>query len=127
MRSPARMMSGPTKLGASLILALAVSAPVALPAPVSKLSGSIAGYVKDPSGVPQMGATVLLFNHSERLIQRALTNERGIFGFASLAPDVYSIRVTLASFMPAVLQRVGVQPGMQSLLYVDLAGVLSSI
>jgi hypothetical protein len=120
------MMSGPTKLGASLILALVLSAPVALPAP-SKLAGSIAGYVKDQAGVPQMGATVLLFNHSERLIQRALTNESGIFGFPSLAPDIYSIRVTLASFMPAVRQKIGVQPGMQSLLYVDLAGVLSSI
>jgi len=120
-------MTGPYKLGASLILALAAFAPAASSAPLSKLSGSIAGYVKDPSGIPQMGATVLLFNHSERLIERALTNERGIFGFASLAPDVYSIRVTLASFMPAVRQRIAVQPGMQSLLYVDLASVLSSI
>jgi hypothetical protein len=121
------MLTGPPKFGASLILALAVFAPVASSAPVSKLSGSIAGYVKDRAGVPQMGATVLLFNRSERLIERALTNERGIFGFPSLPPDAYSIRVTLASFMPAVREKISVQPGMQSLLYVDLASVLSSI
>ncbi|MGD0438856.1 MAG: hypothetical protein ABSB86_20525 [Bryobacteraceae bacterium] len=60
------MMTGPYKLGASLILALSAFAPEASSAPLSKLSGSIAGYVKDPSGIPQMGATVLLFNHSER-------------------------------------------------------------
>lgn len=121
------MQTGRTKLAASFIAVLTLSAPVALPAPASKLSGSIAGYVRSVSGVPQMGATVLLFNRSERLIQQALTNERGIFGFDALKPDTYSIRITLASFMPAAKHSILVQPGMQSLLYVDLASVLSSI
>ena len=121
------MQTGRTKLAASFIAVLTLSAPVALPAPASKLSGSIAGYVRSVSGVPQMGATVLLFNRSERLIQQALTNERGIFGFDALKPDTYSVRITLASFMPAAKHSILVQPGMQSLLYVDLASVLSSI
>src|SRR5579872_5266954 len=63
-----------------------------------QLSGSIAGYVRDARGIPQMGATVFLFNRSERLIQQGITNERGIFGFDPLAPDLYSVRVSLASF-----------------------------
>src|SRR5579864_5781434 len=109
------MQTGRTKLAASLIAVLTLSAPAALPAPASKLSGSIAGYVRSVSGVPQMGATVLLFNRSERLIQQALTNERGIFGFGALKPDTYSIRITLASFMPAAKHSILVQPGMQSL------------
>ncbi len=74
-----------------------------------------------------MGATVLLFNRSERLILKTITNERGIFGFSLLTPDLYSVRVSLASFVPAMKQKIAVQPGMQSLLYVDLASVLSSI
>ncbi len=121
------MQTGRTKLAASFIAVLTLSAPAALPAPASKLSGSIAGYVRSVSGVPQMGATVLLFNRSERMIQQALTNERGIFGFEALKPDTYSIRISLASFMPAAKHSILVQPGMQSLLYVDLASVLSSI
>ena len=56
-----------------------------------------------------------------------MTNERGMFGFALLTPDVYSVRVSLASFIPAVKQKIAVQPGMQSLLYVNMASVLSSI
>ena len=83
--------------------------------------------MRDSAGVPQMGASVLLFNRYERLIQRTLTNERGLFGFESLTPDLYSVRVSLASFVPAMKQKIAVQPGMQSLLYVDLASVLSSI
>ena len=107
--------------------ALWLPAPAAYCADAAKLSGSIAGFVRDSSGIPQMGATVLLFNRYERLMQRGLTNERGLFGFDSLSPDLYSVRVSLASFVPAMKQKISVQPGMQSLLYVDMASVLSSI
>jgi hypothetical protein len=115
------------KLAASVIAGLLLSALTAFPATEAPLSGSIAGVVRNSSGVPQMGASVLLFNRSERLMMRALTNERGVFGFGVLIPDVYSVRVSLASFVPAVKQKIAVQPGMQSLLYVNLASVLSSI
>src|SRR5271170_8505163 len=115
------------KLAASVIAGLVLSAASALPATETPLSGSIAGVVRNADGVPQMGAAVFLFNRSERLMLRGLTNERGMFGFGLLTPDVYSVRVSLASFVPAVKQKIAVQPGMQSLLYVNLASVLSSI
>jgi hypothetical protein len=120
-------MTGQPKFAASWIAALILSAPAAFPATSAPLSGSIAGVVRNSSGVPQMGATVFLFNRSEKLLGRVLTNERGLFGFGLLSPDLYSVRVSLASFVPAMKQKIAVQPGMQSLLYVDLASVLSSI
>lgn len=120
-------MTGQPKLAAGVIAALILSAPLAFPATQAVLSGSIAGVVRNSSGVPQMGATVFLFNRSEKLMERVITNERGLFGFGLLTPDLYSVRVSLASFVPAVKQKIAVQPGMQSLLYVDLASVLSSI
>ena len=90
-------MTGQLKLAAGLMGALILSAPLALPATEAPLSGSIAGIVRNASGVPQMGATVFLFNRSEKLMERALTNERGLFGFGFLTPDIYSVRVSLAS------------------------------
>src|ERR1700722_13619497 len=104
----------------AMVLWGALVAPAVLPAAppdAAKLSGSIAGFVRDVGGIPQMGATVLLFNRYDRLVARALTNERGVFGFDVLSPDNYSIRVSLASFVPALRQKIAVQPGMQSLLY----------
>jgi hypothetical protein len=92
-----------------------------------KLSGSIAGSVTDPAGIPQMGASVLLFNRYDRLLQRALTTVDGTFGFDLLPPDTYTIRVNLASFLPALKRNISVQPGMQSLLNVSMASVFSSI
>lgn len=92
-----------------------------------RLTGSIAGYVRDVAGVPQMGATVALFNRQERQVFQAITNERGVFGFDGLAADTYSIRVSLSSFVPALKQKIGVQPGLQSLLYINMASLLSSV
>ncbi|HTC32888.1 MAG TPA: carboxypeptidase-like regulatory domain-containing protein [Bryobacteraceae bacterium] len=115
------------KLAVRLGAALLLSTLAAFPATEATLAGSIAGIVRNGTGVPQMGASVFLFNRSERLILRGITNEHGVFGFALLPPDVYSVRVSLASFVPAVKQKIAVQPGMQSLLYVNLASVLSSI
>lgn len=92
-----------------------------------KTAGTIIGIVADPGGVVQMGATVQLFNRMEKLVQRAVTNERGQFGFDNLVPDAYTIRVTLSSFVPAVREGILVQPGMRSFLNINLASVLSSV
>ncbi len=91
------------------------------------VSGGIAGRVSDVLGVPQMGATVLLYNRFDRLLQRALTTDKGLFGFEALPPDTYAVRVSLSSFLPALKRDIMVQPGTQSLLNVSLASVFSSI
>ncbi len=103
-------------------------APAWLPAASpTAMAGSIGGLVTDSSGVPQMGATVLLFNRNDRLTEKVLTDEKGAFVFAGLMPDIYSIRVTLASFVPAIRSSILVQPGMRSMLNVNLANLFSSI
>src|SRR5438093_12582175 len=93
----------------------------------TKLSGGLTGLVRDGVGVPQMGATVLLFNHEERLFARALTDEKGGFSFLSLIPDVYSVRVSLRSFVPVFRDNIVVQPGVRSVLNVNLTTLFSSI
>ncbi len=126
MDLPSGMLKGKPKFGFVVAALLLLSTP-AFPATSPRISGSIAGIVRDAAGIPQMGATVLLFNKYEKLLQRALTNDRGAFGFPTLNPDLYSVRVSLASFMPAMKHKIAVQPGMQSLLYINLANMLSSV
>ena len=92
-----------------------------------KLAGAITGFVTDPGGVPQMGAAVFLFNRQERQFQRAITDERGVFRFMGLSPDLYSVKVTLASYVPALKKGILVQPGMASVLNVNLNTLFSSI
>ena len=90
-------------------------------------AGTIIGVVADPGGIAQMGATVLLFNRLEKLVQKAMTNERGQFGFDNLVPDTYIVRVSLGSFVPAIREGILIQPGMRSFLNINLASVLSSV
>ncbi|MFN7920727.1 MAG: carboxypeptidase-like regulatory domain-containing protein [Bryobacteraceae bacterium] len=73
-----------------------------------------------------MGATVFLFNRYDRMA-RLLTNDRGAFQFDQLAPDNYSVRVRLASFVPALKRNIAIQPGMRSFLAINLNSMLSSI
>jgi hypothetical protein len=89
--------------------------------------GGIVGLVSNSSGIPQMGATVQLFDELERAVSRALTDQSGGFLFKALPPGAYSLRVSLASFLPAWKRNILVQPGMRSLLSVNLAGALSTI
>lgn len=90
-------------------------------------SGGITGLVTDAGGIPQMGASVLLFNRQAKLYQRVMTDDRGAFSFAGIMPDMYSIRVSLASYLPAIKNNILVQPGVESVLNVSLASLFSSI
>ena len=51
-----------------------------------RFSGSIAGLVTDRAGAPQMGASVLLYNHQDRVCEKALTDQRGEFRFLRAVP-----------------------------------------
>src|SRR5229473_5964270 len=118
-----------TSLGTATLLVaglLCIVSPSFAVAP-AKLSGGITGIVKDGVGVPQMGATVLLFNRQDRLSARGLTDEKGNFSFLSLAPTVYSLRVSLRSFVPVFRDNIVVQPGVRSVLNVNLNTLFSSI
>src|ERR1039457_608444 len=91
------------------LVCLAAASPVSGAVSV-RLSGAIAGSVTNGDGV-----------------QKMFTDEKGNFAFPSLLPDIYSIRVTLASFVPAIKSNILVQPGMRSVLNVSLAALFSSI
>src|SRR5882724_1813411 len=113
--------------GAGLVCA-GSPAKVSVPKPLQQqLSGRILGNVRNTLGVVQMGALVYLYNRYDQVVRQSLTNENGQFVFDSLAPDLYSVRVALSSFVPAMKRGIGVQAGTESVLNVNLASVLSTI
>ena len=91
------------------------------------LTGQILGEVRNSSGVVQMGAAVSLYNRYDELVRHSLTNQDGKFVFDALKPDLYSIRINLASFMPALRRDISVLAGSESLLKIQLASALSTI
>ncbi len=90
------------------------------------LSGGIAGAVRSPGGTPQIGASVTLYNHLQRPLGKVITDERGEFKLLSLVPGVYFVKVAYAAFIPAT-REILVQPGMRSILNVNLSTLFSTI
>lgn len=117
-------MTGACAAAALALLLLPAGSPAAT---LGSMSGRILGLVTDAAGAPQMGAAVTLLTANEKFHSQALTDEKGAFSFDGLMAGAYSVRVSLASFMPVSRNHVLVQPGLRTLLNVSLAGMFSSI
>lgn len=117
--------SSSTRRMLALVLCLAPASLVS-GGPLS-FSGGIVGEVKSAAGIAEMGAKVLLYDRHEQLVRQVISNEQGRFGFAGLNPDIYSIRVTLAAFVPAVRRNIQVTSGSESLLRIQLSGIFSTV
>jgi len=105
---------------------VSLAPPVHAGSPIA-LTGGLLGQVKNASGIAQMGATVLLYNRYDQLVRQALTNEQGRFAFDKLPADLYSIRVTLASFVPAIRRNIAIAAGSENMLQISMANLLSSV
>ncbi len=109
--------------GFLLLLTLA-----ALPLAAAPGGTAIAGIVVDPAGTPQMGATLQIF--PEGLLNqspvRLLTDEHGRFSTAGLPAGFYSIKATLAGFLPAMEQHIRVDGKQAALLQIVLGALFSS-
>ena len=96
----------------------------------SKLvSGKLAGVVRDLSGTPQMGASVEVFAEAPGSAASLdyLTNTQGIFRGDRLSPGLYTIRVTLAGFLPTLQQHVRINPNLTTLVRVELESMFATL
>ena len=91
------------------------------------VTGELLGTVVDDAGIPQMGAAIRVLNKYQRFIGRSVTNSQGRFAFSGLAPDTYAVEVSLTSFLPAVRDRIEIKPGLNSVLEIHLATLLSNV
>ncbi|HMK21869.1 MAG TPA: carboxypeptidase-like regulatory domain-containing protein, partial [Terriglobales bacterium] len=88
-------------------------------AQVKTVSGKLAGTVRDASGTPQLGASVEVVPEAVGMAvasQAFLTNTRGIFTGEKLAPGLYTVRVTLAGFLPTLEKHVRIDPNLTTVL-----------
>lgn len=89
--------------------------------------GRMAGVVTGAHGAPQMGAAVALVAVDGRILRRAYTNDQGAFLLEHLLPGIYSLRVTLASFLPAIKENILVEPGVNSFLAINLETLFTTV
>lgn len=118
-----------SRLIRSLISLLGLVALAASPLAADSRMGRISGVVFDESGVPQMGATVVIASHS--LIASAplhlFTNGRGRFVSSTLPSGAYTVRVTLAGFLPTLRPDVQVSSHQTTSLQIQMGSVFTGL
>ncbi len=85
--------------------------------------GTMAGVVADARGVPQMGAAIALISADGRILQEVYSNDKGGFLLEHVGPGLYSLRVTLTSFLPALKQNILIEAGERSFLSINLSSL----
>jgi hypothetical protein len=81
--------------------------------------GGIRGAVRDADGGVLPGTTVTLTNAETGAVRTSVTNERGEFVFASVAPGTYHLGVELSGFAP--FRREGLEIGVATQLVQDVS------
>jgi hypothetical protein len=89
--------------------------------------GSISGYVKDSSGVPQMGAAVEVFGTATGQHQLAYTDETGHFSLNGLLPGSYDLKASATAFLPTVREDVALTAGATKILNITLTTLFEAI
>ena len=117
-------------LGALVLTAVASALganPVAAQAKL--VPGKLAGVVRDATGTPQLGASVELIPETSALqaSRSFLTNTQGIFRGDKLVPGLYSVRVTLAGFLPTLEKHVRISPNLTTVIRVELESMYASL
>jgi len=100
----------------------------------SEQPGAISGYVRNASGAPQMGAVVQILGSeigseigSASRTLTTFTDGLGFYSAAGLLPGVYSVKVSAPSFLPTVLERIGLVPGAHLKVNVTLNTLLGAL
>ncbi len=117
-------------LGA-LILTVMVSSFAAIPAAAQAkpVPGKLAGVVRDAAGTPQMGASVELISEAVGMATAhgLLTNTQGMFRGDKLAPGFYTVRVTLAGFLPTLEKHIRVASNLTTVVRIELESMFASL
>lgn len=112
-----------------LLPLLGLIAAVVSPLAADSRMGRISGVVLDETGVPQMGATVVIASHS--LIASAplhlFTNGRGRFVSSTLPPGAYTVSVSLAGFLPTLRPDVEVSSHQTTSLQIQMGSIFTGL
>jgi len=118
-------------LGAFLLAGtcLSICASIAPAQQIKTAPGKVAGVVNDTNGIPQLGATVQLVSESAGMNPAIdfLTNTQGVFRSDKVLPGLYTVRVTLAGFLPTIEQHVRINAHVTTVVRVQLESMFTSL
>src|ERR1700733_12960239 len=110
-------------------MCLSICASIAPAQQFKATPGKVAGVVNDTNGIPQLGATVQLISESAGTAAAVdfLTNTQGVFRSDKVLPGLYTVRVTLAGFLPTIEQHVRINSHVTTVVRVELESMFASL
>ncbi len=90
--------------------------------------GTISGVVLDPSGTPQMGASVwLIAENGGNIVSQILSNQYGAFFTDRLKVGTYDVRGSMAAFLPTMERHDAVKSNLTTLQRIQVDTLFSSL
>src|SRR5437016_3362817 len=98
-------------------------------AQASPVPGKLRGVVRDAAGTPQLGASVELISEAVGVAatRSFLTNTQGMFRGEKLSPGFYTLRVTLAGFLPTLEKHIRVTSNLTTVVRIELESMFASL
>src|SRR5712692_2468989 len=90
-----------------LVMVMGLCLPIGVAS--AQTSGEITGEVKDQSGAVAPNAAVTVTNTATNAARSTTTNGAGIYGFPSLVPGTYQVKVEAPGFQPMVRTNIELQ------------------
>jgi hypothetical protein len=84
---------------------------VAVPACGAALPGSISGYVRNSTGVPQMGVAVEILSPQTVQGTTVFTDAHGYYKASGLSAGAYQVKATAFSYLPSLQENVALRAG----------------
>jgi hypothetical protein len=88
--------------------------------------GAISGFVRNNSGIPQMGAVVQILGAANHTFT-VFTDEAGHYTATGLLPGLYTLKVSAPSFLPALREKIGLRPGASVNINITLSTLLGAM
>src|SRR5947199_4750854 len=105
---------------------LVVACSLALPSWGPDKSASIAGYVHNSLGAPQIGAVVQVIGSAAQVLN-VVTDDKGGFRASGLLPGIYNVKVSAPSFLPTLREKISLKAGATILLNLTLSTVFDAL
>ena len=89
----------------------------------------LSGVVRDTAGTPQLGASVQVISEATPSATPVefLTNTQGAFKGDKLSPGLYTVRVTLAGFLPTLEKHIRINANFTTLVRIQLESMFASL
>jgi hypothetical protein len=110
------------KLGCLLALITLAALPCGAAVP-----GSISGYVKNSSGVPQMGVAVEIVSPQTVQGTTVFTDARGYYKASGLSAGAYQVKASAFSYLPSLQENVALRAGANLIVNLTLTTLFEAV